>query len=68
MTQYMMISEHDRLEADIADLDTKLQSVTRGPGLKARSVRSFLAELRRHKHGMLKDLDQRLAETGSAVN
>ena len=66
MTRYMIL-EHDRLEADIADLDARLAGSTTGPGLKARSVRSFLSELRRHKHGMLKDLDHRLAET-SAVN
>ena len=64
MNRYMIL-EHDRLQADIADLDARLTGCTTGPGLKARSVRSFLSELRRHKHGMLKDLDHRLAETAS---
>jgi len=62
MTRYMLL-EHDRLEADIADLDARLARTQRGPGLKARSVRSFLAELRRHKNGMLRDLDLRLSDT-----
>lgn len=66
MTRYLIL-EHDRLQADIADLDDRLARSTAGPGLKARSVRSFLSELRRHKHGMLKDLDHRLAASG-AVN
>lgn len=65
MTRYMLL-EQNRLASDIQALDARLECVTRGPGLKARSVRSFLAQLRRHKRDMLKDLDQRLA--GSATN
>lgn len=64
MTRYMIL-EHDRLQADIADLDARLATSKAGPGLKTRSVRSFLSELRRHKHGMLKDLDHRIAASGT---
>jgi hypothetical protein len=63
-----MILEHDRLQADIADLDARLERTQGGPGLKTRSVRSFLCELARHKRGMLKDLDHRLAKDGTTVN
>ncbi len=64
MNRYMQL-EHNRLEADIADLDARLAHTKRGPGLRSRSVRSFLAQLRRHKREMLKDLDQRLAATAT---
>ena len=67
MTRYMLL-EHDRLQADIADLDARLARIQPGPGLKARSVCSFLCELARHKRGMLKDLDHRLAKDGVTVN
>ena len=64
MTRYMIL-EQNRLEAEVAELDARLATSKAGPGLKTRSVRSFLAELRRHKRGMLKDIDYRLAETSS---
>jgi len=57
-----MILEHGRLQADIAALDLRLAGTRRAPGLKARSVRSFLSQLRRYKREMLKDLDYRLAD------
>ena len=59
MDRYM-ITEHGRLKADIADLETRLASAHSGPGLKTRSVHSFLSQLRRHKREMLKELDLRL--------
>lgn len=65
MNRYMIV-EHGRLQADIAELDSRLASTHRGPGLKARSVASFLSQLRRHKHEMLKDLDLRLTDAGTA--
>ena len=61
MDRYMIL-EHGRLQADIADLDQRLAAIGRGPGLKARSVLSFLSQLRRHKRDMLKDLDLRLTD------
>ena len=64
MNRYMIV-EHGRLQADIADLDLRLARTRPGPGLRARSVRSFLSQLRRHKREMLKDLDQRLAQASS---
>jgi len=67
MTRYMLL-EQTRLATDIQALDARLAGVTRGPGLKARSVRSFLAQLRRHKRDMLKDLDQRLSGGSRATN
>jgi len=67
MTRYMLL-EHDRLAADIADLEARLERAQRGPGLRTRSVRSFLSELSRHKRGMLKDLNQRIAQTGAVLN
>lgn len=67
MTRYMIL-EHDRLASDIEALDARLAHVTRGPGLKARSVCSFLGQLRRHKREMLKDLDRRLAGGTGAAN
>lgn len=60
MTRYMIL-EQDRLASDIKALDARLAHVSRGPGLKKRSVCSFLDQLRRHKRDMLKDLDRRLA-------
>lgn len=60
MTRYMQM-EHTRLQADIADLDVRLAHTSPGPGLKSRSVSSFLSQLRRYKREMLKDLDYRLA-------
>ena len=65
MNRYMML-EHGRLQADIAELDVRLASTHRGPGLKARSVCSFLSQLRRHKREMLKDLDHRLSDEANA--
>ena len=65
MNRYMIL-EHGRLQADIADLDLRLASIHPEPGLKARSVLSFLSQLRRHKSEMLKDLDLRLTDTGVA--
>ena len=65
MDRYMIL-EHGRLQADIAELDVRLASTGRGPGLKSRSVRSFLAQLRRHKREMLKDLDHRLTDASIA--
>ena len=65
MTRYMMM-EHDRLAADIVALDERLAKTKPAPGLRARSVHSFLSQLRRHKREMLKDLDSRIAEEGSA--
>ena len=67
MTRYMQLV-YVRLEADIADLETRIASSKRGPGLRARSVRSFLSQLRRHKREMLRDLDLRLAESSAALN
>jgi len=67
MTRYMIL-EHDRLASDIKALDARLAHVARGPGLKTRSVCSFLAQLRRHKGEMLKDLDRRLAGGSVAPN
>ena len=61
MNRYMIL-EHGRLQADIADLDRRLSVTRRGPGLKTRSVRSFLSQLRRHKRELLKDLDHRLTD------
>lgn len=61
MDRYMIL-EHGRLQADIAELGVRLASTGSGPGLKSRSVRSFLAQLRRHKREMLKDLDLRLTD------
>ena len=55
MHRYMLL-EHDRLASDIAALDAQLASAKCGPGLKTRSVHSFLAQLRRHKREMLRDL------------
>jgi hypothetical protein len=60
MNRYMIL-EHGRLEADIASLDQRLAGTRRATGLKARSVQSFLSQLRRHKREMLKELDRRLA-------
>ncbi len=65
MNRYMIL-EHGRLQADIAELDQRLASTGRGPGLKARSVLSFLSQLRRHKREMLKDLDIRLTDASIA--
>ena len=61
MNRYMIL-EHGRLQADIADLDQRLSVTRSGPGLKTRSVRSFLSQLRRHKRELLKDLDLRLTD------
>ncbi|MFT5172291.1 MAG: hypothetical protein ACI8W7_000455 [Gammaproteobacteria bacterium] len=60
MNRYMIL-EHGRLQADIASLDQRLAGTRRVTGLKARSVVSFLSQLRRHKSEMLKELDRRLA-------
>jgi hypothetical protein len=60
MNRYMIL-EHGRLEADIATLDQRLAGTRRAPGLKVRSVLSFLSQLRRHKGEMLKELDRALA-------
>jgi hypothetical protein len=60
--------EYDRLQADIAELEARITHSKRGPGLRARSVRSFLSQLSRHKREMLRDLDLRLAESGVAFN
>lgn len=60
MTRYMQL-EHTRLQADIEALDQRLATTSRGPGLRTRSVNSFLSQLRRHKREMLKDLDVKLA-------
>ena len=65
MNRYMIL-EHGRLQADIADLDLRLANIRPAPGLKARSVLSFLSQLRRHKREMLKDLDLRLTDTSVA--
>lgn len=67
MTRYMLL-EHDRLNSDIQALDVRLAGATCAPGLRARSVRSFLAQLRRHKRDMLKDLDRRLSGGSRATN
>ncbi len=67
MNRYLIL-EHDRLAADIAALETRLAGSKPGPGLRTRSVRSFLSALRRHKREMLKDLDQRIEEQGLARN
>ena len=61
MNQYMIL-EQGRLQAEISELDVRLAGTRPAPGLKARSVLSFLSQLRRHKREMLKDLDQRLAD------
>ena len=61
MNRYLLL-EHGRLKADIADLDQRLASTRPAPGLKARSVVSFLSQLRRHKREMLKELDLRLTD------
>ena len=60
MNRYMLL-EHGRLQADIAQLDQRLAGRGRATGLRARSVLSFLSQLRRHKREMLKELDRRLA-------
>ena len=60
MNRYMQL-EHTRLQADIEALDERIASAKRGPGLRTRSVNSFLSQLRRHKREMLKDLDIKLA-------
>jgi hypothetical protein len=64
MTRYMQL-EHTRLQADIEALDQRLATTKRGPGLRTRSVNSFLSQLRRHKREMLKDLDVKLAANGA---
>lgn len=64
MTRYMQL-EHTRLQADIEALDARLATTKRGPGLRTRSVNSFLSQLRRHKREMLKDLDVKLAADGA---
>ena len=61
MTRYMQL-EHTRLQADIEALDERIATTQRGPGLRTRSVNSFLSALRRHKRDMLKDLDLKLGE------
>ena len=65
MERYMIL-EQGRLQADIAELDVRLASTGSGPGLKSRSVHSFLAQLRRHKREMLKDIDHRLTDASIA--
>ncbi len=68
MTRYKQM-EQTRLKADIDALDQRLASISRGPGLRTRSVNSFLSQLRRHKREMLKDIDIELAhESGASVN
>jgi len=67
MNRYLIL-EHHRLEADIAALETRLAGSRSGPGLRSRSVRSFLAALRHHKRNMLKDLDQRIEQQGLTLN
>lgn len=64
MTRYMQL-EHSRLQADIEALDQRLATTKRGPGLRTRSVNSFLSQLRRHKREMLKDLDVKLADVAT---
>ena len=67
MNRYI-ITEQGRLQSDIAELDQRLAGTRQGPGLKKRSVRSFLSQLRRHKSEMLKDIDLRLADMHQTVN
>lgn len=67
MNRYM-ITEQGRLQSDIADLDQRLKGTGDGPGLKSRSVRSFLSQLRRHKSEMLKDIDYALADAKTTLN
>ena len=68
MTRYKQM-EQTRLKADIDALDQRLATAKRGPGLRTRSVNSFLSQLRRHKREMLKDIDIELAhEAGATLN
>lgn len=67
MNRYVAM-EQQRLEADLAELDTRLASSKRGPGLRTRSVRSFLSALRRHKSEMLKDLDLQASDQRVVMN
>ena len=67
MNRYV-IAEQQRLEADLADLESRLARSKKGPGLRTRSVRSFLSALRRHKREMLRDLDLRLDAQRVTVN
>ena len=57
----ILVSEHNRLTAELEKLDERLSNIKRGYGLRSRSVHSFLSQLRRHKREMLKTLDQQMS-------
>ncbi|MCB1739568.1 MAG: hypothetical protein KDK91_04310 [Gammaproteobacteria bacterium] len=57
----LLVSEHNRLTADLEKLDERLANTKRGYGLRSRSVHSFLSQLRKHKREMLKTVDQQMA-------
>ena len=67
MNNYLHL-EVRRLEAEITDLDTRLAGSKCGPGLRTRSVHTFLSALRRHKREMLKDLDHRIRQQGAPMH